>query len=204
MKNLFLSVLAMCLCICTYAEDEKTDTIEAQTLAEVTIAAPKVIRKADMDVYYPSVSAVENSKNGLQIISNLRIPQLLVNELQNKITSVGKDVQVRINGRVATIEEVQALMPETIKRVEWIDNPGLRYEGANAVLNVIVRNPEVGGSLMLDATQSVHSGWGTYLAGLTSTSAVHSFLLWETANSSLISTLPETITKLSPTLMAKV
>ena len=51
MKNLFLSALAMCLCICTYAEDEKTDTIEAQTLAEVTIAAPKVIRKADMDVY---------------------------------------------------------------------------------------------------------------------------------------------------------
>lgn len=166
MKNLFVSALAVCLCICTYAEDEKADTIEAQTLAEVTIAAPKVIRKADMDVYYPSVSAVENSKNGLQILSNLRIPQLLVNELQNKITSVGKDVQVRINGRVATIEEVQALMPETIKRVEWIDNPGLRYEGANAVLNVIVRNPEVGGSLMLDATQSVHSGWGTYLAGL--------------------------------------
>ena len=56
-------------------------------------------------------------------------------------------MQIRINGRVSSIDQVRALLPETIKRVEWMDNPGLRYGGANYVLNFIVTNPTVGGSL---------------------------------------------------------
>ena len=73
-------------------------------------------------------------------------------------------MQVRINGRVATIEQVKALLPETIKRVEWIDNPGLRYNGANYVLNFIVTNPTLGGSLMLEGKQAVNEKWGYYRA----------------------------------------
>lgn len=56
------------------AAQEVTDTIAAQELQEIVIEAPKVIRKADMDVYHPSKSAVENSKNGLQLLNNLMIP----------------------------------------------------------------------------------------------------------------------------------
>ena len=43
---------------------ETADTIPVHELNEVIVRAPKVIRKADMDVYYPSQSAVENSRNG--------------------------------------------------------------------------------------------------------------------------------------------
>ncbi len=50
--------------------------------------------------------------------------------------AAGQSVQLRINGRESSIEQVRALLPETIRRVEWIDNPGLRYGGANYVLNL--------------------------------------------------------------------
>ncbi len=103
-----------------------------------------------MDVYHPSKSAVDNSKNGMQLLRNLMIPTLTVNDALGSISAAGQSVQIRINGRVATIEQVKALLPETIKRVEWIDNPGLRYNGANYVLNFIVTNPTLGGSLMLE------------------------------------------------------
>ncbi len=35
------------------------DSIAAQALDEIVVSAPKVIRKADMDVFYPSRTAVK-------------------------------------------------------------------------------------------------------------------------------------------------
>ena len=53
---------------------EHTDTIPSHQLQEIVIQAPKVIRKADMDIYYPSQSTIDNSKSGLQLLNNLMIP----------------------------------------------------------------------------------------------------------------------------------
>jgi hypothetical protein len=146
----------------------ETDSIDsdATDLNEVVILAPKVIHKSDMDVFYPSASSVEYSKNGVQLLHNLMIPSLSVNEALGTITASGESVQVRINGREATIEQVKSLLPETIKRVEWLDNPGLRYKGAAAVLNFIVINPMVGGSFMLDGLQALNCAWGRDNASL--------------------------------------
>lgn len=145
-----------------FALEEAADSIDTQQLNEVVIEAPKVIRKADMDVYYPSRSAVNNSKNGMQLLNNLMVPSIFVNDALGTITAGGQSVQVRINGRQATIDQVRALLPETIKRVEWIENPGLIYNGANYVLNVIVTNPSLGGSMMLRAMPSLNANFGNY------------------------------------------
>lgn len=146
------------------AQTETSDSIPAQKLQEIVIQAPKVIRKADMYVYHPSKSAVEHSKNGLQLLNNLMIPTLTVSDALGTIQAAGQSVQVRINGRESSIEQVRTLLPETIKRVEWIDNPGLRYGGANYVLNFIVSNPTVGGSLMAQARPALNQAWGFYMA----------------------------------------
>lgn len=147
----------------TFAQ-ETADTIATHELQEIVIEAPKVIRKADMDVYHPSKSAVENSKNGMQLLNNLMIPTLSVSDALGSIQAAGQSVQVRINGRESSIDQVRALLPETIKQVEWIYNPGLRYGGANYVLNVIVANPTVGGSMMAQGRQALNQAWGFYMA----------------------------------------
>ena len=151
------------------AQDTSSDTIIApelkeQELQEIVVEAPKVIHKADMDVYHPSRSAVENSRNGMQLLGNLMIPSLTVSDALSSIQASGQSVQVRINGREATIDQVRALLPETVRRVEWIDNPGLRYGGANYVLNFIVANPTLGGSFMSSARPALNQAWGFYMA----------------------------------------
>ncbi len=164
MKSIITTITALSCAMSVVAQTESADSIPAQELQEIVIRAPKVIRKADMDVYHPSKSAVEHSQNGLQLLNNLMIPTLTVSDALGTIQAAGQSVQVRINGRESSIEQVRTLLPETIKRVEWIDNPGLRYGGANYVLNFIVSNPTVGGSFMAQARPALNQAWGFYMA----------------------------------------
>lgn len=163
MKSI-LSLLALVAIAHSVVGQETADTLQSRQLGEVVIQAPKVIRKADMDLYIPSQSAVSNSKNGIQLLTNLMIPSLSVSDALGTVTSGGQSVQLRINGRESSIEQVRALLPESVKRVEWMENPGLRYGGANTVLNFIVANPEVGGSLMTRAQPALNTAFGFYMA----------------------------------------
>lgn len=164
MKPIIILVVALSCFLSSPAATESSDSMPVQKLQEIVVRAPKVIRKADMDVYYPSKSAVENSQNGLQLLNNLMIPMLSVSDILGTVQAAGRSVQIRINGRVSSVEQISALLPATIKRVEWIDNPGLRYGGANYVLNFIVTNPTAGGSLMTSARPALNQAWGLYLA----------------------------------------
>ena len=166
MKNKLILMSITLTSLGAYAQEVATGSIDTHVLNEIVIEAPKVIRKADMDVYYPSKSAVDNSKNGMQLLYNLMIPSMFVNEALGTISAAGQSVQVRINGRQATIDQVRALLPGTIKRVEWIENPSLIYNGANYVLNVIVTNPTLGGSLMLRAMPNLNANCGNYMGNL--------------------------------------
>lgn len=140
--------------------------ISERTLAEVTVSAPKVIHKADMDVYYPDKRVMESSQNGLTLINNMMIPTLNVNDMMGTVRTDGQDVQIRINGRQATVDELRTLNPAAIKRLEWIDDPGVRYGEAAAVLNVITVNPDAGGSLMAMAMPALYRPWGNAYADL--------------------------------------
>gem|GEM_PF-6804187 len=57
--------------MCVPAYGEQPDSIQTHELHEVVIEAPRVIHKADMDVYHPSKSAIANSKNGMQLLTHL-------------------------------------------------------------------------------------------------------------------------------------
>lgn len=85
MKTLLTILLVIFCVLCAIAEPQ--DSISVQELQEIVIEAPKVIRKADMDVYHPSRSAVDNSKNGMQLLNNLMIPTLAVNDALGTVTA---------------------------------------------------------------------------------------------------------------------
>lgn len=159
MKHSVIIVSALLCATGAAARSDSVDSTQVQQLQEIVIEAPKVIRKADMDIYHPS-------KNGLQLLGNLMIPALNVSDALGTVQAAGQSVQIRINGRESTIEQLRSLLPQTVRRVEWIDNPGLRYGGANYVLNFIVANPSAGGSLMTMARPALNQAWGFYMADL--------------------------------------
>lgn len=94
MRNLIAIFLLAASTVMVLAQESK-DTIAVQELKEIVIEAPKVIHKADMDVYHPSRSAVDNAKNGVQLLSNLMIPSLSVSDALGTISKTGimRDLQ---------------------------------------------------------------------------------------------------------------
>jgi hypothetical protein len=133
---------------------QEADSVSVTQLNEVVVKTAQVIHKTDRDVYMPAEQVTKLSSNGADLLSKMQIPTLSVNTIANKITAAGESVQIRINGREASYEELKNIPVEYVKRVEFRDNPGLRYGSAQAVIDVITTNPTVGGALSLSATDN--------------------------------------------------
>jgi len=156
----------------TGAQTNSNDTLRMDTsmfkLAEVTVEAQSVIQKADKQVLLPNKEQRKASHDGMSLLQNLQIPRIVVNPADNTVkTLANQDVQLRINGIEASNSEVMAINPKDVIRIEYHDQPGVRYNGAAAVINYIVKHRDTGGNLMLNASNGVTMpGWGEYhLAG---------------------------------------
>lgn len=128
----------------------QTDSLKHE-LHEIVVEAASVIHKSDKDLYLPSKRVRDMSNNGLSLLQNMQIPTLSVNVMSESVSNSSGEVQFRINGRVATTNEVKSLQPESIIRVEYHDNPGIRYNNVNAIVDYIVKNMDQGGAFMADA-----------------------------------------------------
>ncbi|MCD8265077.1 MAG: hypothetical protein LUD02_13770 [Tannerellaceae bacterium] len=87
----------------------------------------------------------------------MMLPRIQVDPVSNAVTvGGGEQVQLRINGTLASSQEVAMLLPQDILRIEFYDEPGLRYENVHAVLNYITRRNTTGGSVYADLINSPH------------------------------------------------
>ncbi len=138
---------------------------EASTeLSEVVVEGDAVIQKVDRQILLPNKEQLGASSDGMSLLQNLQIPRIVVNPADNTVkTLANQDVQLRINGIEASNSEVMAINPKDVIRIEYHDQPGVRYNGAAAVINYIVKHRDTGGNLMLNASNGVTMpGWGEY------------------------------------------
>lgn len=155
MKRNLSYITLLCTLSLAAQHTETTDSLNVN-LEEIQVQAIPVIRKADKSIYTVNESVKERSASTLDLLKNINIPELSVNEVMQKVTSSLGSVQIRVNGREIDVEKLKAINRENITKIEWIDNPGLRY-GANvgAVVNIIVVNPTKGGSLGIESGEGL-------------------------------------------------
>ena len=129
----------------------------------VTVTASATTSRSDKKIIFPSENQVKASTNGVDILQQLMLPRLQVNPLFNEVKLPGGgEIQYRINGVKVEIQDITALKPADIIRVEFHDNPGLRYGNAEIVLDYIVYRPETGGSFGLDLSESPVTQFGNH------------------------------------------
>ena len=131
-------------------------------LKGVTVEAAKVVEKVDRQIIFPTKEQVKTASNGYDLLDNLSLPTIIVNRAERKVQSLkGGDVQIRINDVKASIQDVLALQPDEVTKVEFINVPGLKYGDSNldAVINYQVRRRYAGYVSGVSTMQGTKTGF---------------------------------------------
>lgn len=133
----------------------------AISLDGVVVSGSNMRSRSDRKLVFPTTKQMEASNNGIALLQQLMLPKIKINHLDNTVSVPGNgEVQLRINGVKVETQEVAALLPADIIRIEYHDNPGLRYGNAEVVLDYIVHRPETGGNISVDLRNGVNAVWG--------------------------------------------
>lgn len=137
-------------------------TNAAVMLEGVTVRATPVLKKADRQIILPTQAQVKASTNGLSLLRNLQLSRIQINPIDHSVKLPGgESVQLRINGVEVTQAEVIALNPSDILKIEYHDDPGLRYGNTGAVLDYILKRHEAGGTIAADLSNAASAtGYG--------------------------------------------
>lgn len=147
-----------------FTQKEVSDTVQTNKnekpvkLSGVTIEATRVIQKPDGQLIFPSKTQRNSSTNGYSLLAKLSLPRIRINETMHTITALNNngDVQIRINGVIATKTELINMNPKLVKNIEFIDNPGVRYgENVGYVLNIRTAKSKQGGAIGIDLNNAL-------------------------------------------------
>ena len=133
------------------------------TLDEVTVKGAKVVSKVDGQTIYPTNAQKGASNNGYSLLQKLSLPNLRIDNVIHSVSAIDNrgGVQIRINGIIVGKEEMLALEPKLIEKVDFIDNPGVRYgEDMAYVVNIITKRNDTGYTLGTDVTSLLTSWQG--------------------------------------------
>ena len=163
MKSMLIMALSLAIPVCAYAQTPADTLDNGVELKEVVVKANPIIDKADKKLLIPDAEQIKSSANGVDLLRKLNVPALIVSPVDQsiKLASSGK-VDLRINGRAVSDKEIQTIDPRTVMRVEYHDNPSLRYGDAEIVIDFIVKNPTSGGSYFLGLTQGLNKGYNDF------------------------------------------
>ncbi len=136
-------------------------TLQSLQLEEVVVTAERSITKTDRRLIFPTETDKKHSTSGYDLLNRIMIPGLMVDIVNKSISKAGSgSVPVYIDDKKVTQADVIALRPDEIIRVEYIDNPGLEYNNAPAVINFVIKKKVSGMVTGINTTNAVTTGNG--------------------------------------------
>ncbi len=132
---------------------------EAIELAEIVITANNIEQFADKTTYRlteKDKDSFSNALSALQIIPGLQVMDLSLH------TTSGKSVKVLINGINSEESDLAVLKPQDLLRIDYYDIPPARFAtaGLGAVVNLITRKSNRGGTMALNTQNAFTTGYG--------------------------------------------
>lgn len=127
-------------------------------LPEVSIEAESQKMDVSSFTYYPDSKTKKFSIDAVDLLQRMGITQLIVNPIQNSVTTtMGDGVAIFINHVRANQYDLNGLKCTDVLKVEYLDYPSdPRFEGADHVVNIVTKIYLSGGYTKLT---------GTYKAG---------------------------------------
>ena len=154
MKRLF--TISIIMISAFYANAQNVD--KTITLDEATVKSAKVVNKSDGMIIYPTETQKQASNNGYSILEKLTLANLRIDNINHTVTAIDNrgSVQLRVNGIVVGKQEMLALNPKDIAKIDFINNPGVRYgESIAYVIDIVTRRSESGYTIGTDVTSAL-------------------------------------------------
>lgn len=143
--------------------------VSTQQLEEVVIQSERVIHHTNYDVYMPSKLQKEHAANGLDLLSQIHLPGIRIDQVQKSInyTQGTGAVLVRINNVESTMEDLQAIHPSQLVKVEYTTVPSMKYgTGVAAVITVKTKHDDTGVAFGLNAMNAFTTDYNDDMAWL--------------------------------------
>ena len=145
----------------------------SEMLDAVTIEGSRIEETPQHYVILPDPTEVESSGRGLNFLNMQQLPGLDVNVAKETITIDGGTPVYQINGKEVSYQRFINVSSDKIKRIEYSNNPGIRYmdRGASGVINIVLKEVEDGGSIVANGKTAFTTGFadgyvmGTYNRG---------------------------------------
>lgn len=156
MKRILIFAMMSTISLAVFSQDNEP----AVSLEEVTVDAANVVNKADRKTIYPTQVQKNASKNGYDILLKLSFANIRVDPIAHSISSLDDrgGVQLRINGIVVGRQEMIALDPACIEKIDFIDNPSVRYgQDVAYVIDIVTRRSDTGYTLGADISPTLTS-----------------------------------------------
>ena len=158
-KGLWMVLLCF-LVLPVGAQNEKESDKSAKSveMKEVTVEAARVAKKLDGLLIVPSDAQREAATDGYSLLGKLSLPRIRVDEVMRTIVPLTNNgsVQLRLNGTLASKEDLLSLDPKLVKNIDFIDNPGVRYgDGIGFVIDIRTKRNTTGYVLGADLSNSV-------------------------------------------------
>lgn len=129
------------------------------SLDEVVVTASMVKRFADRKEY--KMTSAEKGQYSSALAALEFLPRIQV--LDQSVSSVdGKAVKILINGIPSTPTDLSVIAPENISKIDYYTQPPVQYSnmGLGAVINVVTKEKQNGGSVGINTQNAVTTGFG--------------------------------------------
>lgn len=143
-----------------------TDSTKTKDLGEVTVEAQMQSVKPAVSTFYPGSNEKKAAQDAIDLLSQTGIPQIRVNPVSNTVLTLNNQpVAIYIDMQPASEDEMSALRPEDVKKIEYLVFPSdPRYQHNPYVINFTLRRYEIGGYAKFTGRGNLLVGSGSGLA----------------------------------------
>lgn len=163
-KKISILIFGLSCVLSLFSQTPADSTDKFYELKEVVVSARNATALPDGLSIIPNSRERNTATSGFSLLERMQVPILFIDPVNMKINlNTGEEVAYFINGIPSTLEEVKAIRPIEVKRVEILRFPiDPRFEGSKAVINFIVRHISYGGYVSAEANQTFIYNEGDY------------------------------------------
>lgn len=124
---------------------------EGTLLQEVTVTGNQVIESKGRTIVYPSGADVKASSTTISLFQKLPLAGLEANPINRTLSVDGGTPMILINGVPSSMDDVKALQPKNIDKIEYSRSTPARYadKGTSGLLSITLKKQDDGGEVFL-------------------------------------------------------